>query len=134
MIRHLAKHLQSLAMVLGVPLALVVALQVLGHSSGEARADDNPSNGKEQVFDIVLHRGKRVSGPAVLEVHQGDEVTLHITTDTADEFHLHGYNLLVQLLPNKTAALHFLAKLTGRFTYELHRSDLELGALEVYPR
>jgi plastocyanin len=86
------------------------------------------------VFDIVVQRGKRVSGPAVLKVSQGDEVTLHITADTADEFHLHGYNLVVQLLPNNTATLHVVAKLTGRFTYELHKLDLELGALEVYPR
>jgi hypothetical protein len=86
------------------------------------------------VFDIVVQRGKRVKGPAVLKVSQGDEVTLHITADTADEFHLHGYNLIVQLQPNSTATMHIVAKLTGRFTYELHKSDLELGALEVYPR
>jgi heme/copper-type cytochrome/quinol oxidase subunit 2 len=97
-------------------------------------ADQNRTDGKGQVFDIVVQQGKRVSGAPVLKVQQGEEVTLHITTDTADEFHLHGYNLLVQLRPHQTATLHFVAKLAGRFTYELHKSDLELGALEVYPR
>lgn len=98
------------------------------------RADQDRADGKGQIFDIVVQQGKRVSGAPVLKVQQGEDVTLHITTDTADEFHLHGYNLLVQLLPHKTATLHFVAKLAGRFTYELHKSDLELGALEVYPR
>jgi heme/copper-type cytochrome/quinol oxidase subunit 2 len=99
-----------------------------------SQADQNRTDGKGQVFDIVVQQGKRVSGAGVLKVQQGEEVTLHITSDTADEFHLHGYNLLVQLRPHQTATLHFVAKLAGRFTYELHKSDLELGALEVYPR
>ena len=101
------------------------------HSGAE---EQNSAAGKGQVFDIVVQQGKRVSGPGVLKVQQGEDVTLHITTDSADEFHLHGYNLLVQLRPHQTATLHFVAKLAGRFTYELHKSDLELGALEVYPR
>jgi heme/copper-type cytochrome/quinol oxidase subunit 2 len=108
----------------------VLALLVSLHS----QADQDRTEGKGQVFDIVVQQGKRVSGAGVLKVQQGEDVTLHITSDTADEFHLHGYNLLVQLRPHQTATLHFIAKLAGRFTYELHKSDLELGALEVYPR
>jgi plastocyanin len=114
-------------------LALFGTLQVQRLSFAQTKAADAQSE-TGHVFDIVVQRGKRVSGPAVLKVSQGDEVTLHITADTADEFHLHGYNLIVQLLPNNTATMHVVAKLTGRFTYELHKSELELGALEVYPR
>jgi hypothetical protein len=89
---------------------------------------------KPNTFDIVVQRGKRVSEPAILKVRKGDEITLRITTDSAEEFHLHGYNLHVQLTPERMATLQFTAKLTGRFVYELHRSGLELGALEVYPQ
>jgi hypothetical protein len=89
---------------------------------------------KPNAFDIVVQRGRRISEPAILKVHQGDDVTLRITTDSAEEFHLHGYNLHAQLTPERTATLRFAAKLTGRFVYELHRSGLELGALEVYPQ
>jgi heme/copper-type cytochrome/quinol oxidase subunit 2 len=86
------------------------------------------------VYDIVVQRGKRVSEPAVLKVHQGDDVKFRITSDVADKFHLHGYNLEVPVSPERSAVLEFTAKLTGRFTYELHKSGLELGALEVYPQ
>jgi hypothetical protein len=89
---------------------------------------------KPNILDIVVQRGRRISEPAVIKVHEGDEVTLHITTDRADELHLHGYNLHVQVSPEKTAVLQFTAKLTGRFPYELHKSELELGAVEVYPQ
>lgn len=86
------------------------------------------------VFDVVIQNGRRLSEPAVLRVHEGDEVTLRITSDTADEFHLHGYDVQVAVTPERTAILKLKAKRTGRFTYELHKSGLELGALEVYPR
>jgi len=86
------------------------------------------------VYDIVVQRGKRVSEPSVLKVHQGDDVKFRITSDVTDEFHLHGYNLGVPVSPERSAVLQFTAKLTGRFTYELHKSGLELGALEVYPK
>jgi heme/copper-type cytochrome/quinol oxidase subunit 2 len=109
-----------------------LALSTLGAICPAAGAEPAPLSSHE--FDIVVQQGKRISGPAVLKVQQGDDVVLQVTTDTADELHLHGYNLLVKLLPNRAATLHFTAKLTGRFTYELHKSDLELGALEVYPR
>ena len=86
------------------------------------------------VFDLVIQRGRLVTGPAVIQVRQGDEVVLRLTCDTPDELHLHGYNLHVTLGPDKTATLQFNAKQTGRFGYELHHAKAELGALEVYPR
>jgi heme/copper-type cytochrome/quinol oxidase subunit 2 len=86
------------------------------------------------VYDIVVRGGRRISEPAVLKVHQGDEVKIRITSDVADEFHLHGYNLHLAVSPERSAVLQFTAKLTGRFTYESHKSGKELGALEVYPR
>ncbi|MFZ0008544.1 MAG: cupredoxin domain-containing protein [Steroidobacteraceae bacterium] len=109
-------------------------LLAAGAAAVAVAADQGGDAAQAHVVDIVVHQGKRVSGPAVIKVQQGDEVTLRITSDTADEFHLHGYNLLVHLAPNRTATLHFAAKLAGRFTFELHKADVELGAVEVYPR
>lgn len=86
------------------------------------------------VYDIVVQGGRRVSEPAVLKVRQGDDVKFRITSDVADEFHLHGYDLHVPVSPERSAVLEFTAKLTGRFTYELHKARLDLGALEVYPQ
>ena len=87
-----------------------------------------------KTLDVVVRNGRRVSEPAVLKVKQGDDVTLRVTSDAPDEMHLHGYDRHLKLVPGKTAVLEFNAKLSGRFTYELHKSGLELGAVEVYPR
>jgi len=89
---------------------------------------------QSNTLDIVVKGGRRISDQAILKVKKGEDVTLRITSDVADEFHLHGYNLHVVLLPDKMATLKFTAKLTGRFPFEFHKSGLELGALEVFPQ
>ena len=85
------------------------------------------------IYDIEMRGGKGISEP-VITVKQGDEVRLRIISDVRDEFHLHGYNLHVAVSPGRSGMLQFTAKLTGRFPYELHKTGLELGALEVYPK
>jgi FtsP/CotA-like multicopper oxidase with cupredoxin domain len=93
-----------------------------------------PAPAPPQIFDLVIRRGRLVSGPAVIQVHQGDEVTIHLTADASDELHLHGYDLHAQTRAGETTTLQFSATKTGRFGYELHHTQTELGALEVYPR
>jgi hypothetical protein len=93
-----------------------------------------PASVREDVFDLTIKSGKLRSGPAVLEVHQGERVTLNIRSDSRDELHLHGYDLHAQLGPGETTSLQFIADRTGRFGMELHKVHSELGALEVYPQ
>ena len=97
-----------------------------------ARAD-SPSMHRE-VFELAIKGGRLVSGQAVLQVHEGEQVTLHIRSDSSDELHLHGYDLHARIRPGETASLQFTADRTGRFGIELHRANTELGALEVYPQ
>ena len=86
------------------------------------------------MIDLFIEKGRIVRGPGVIQVKQNDHVVFHVTSDQADEMHLHGYNLRLRLKPRERATLEFDARRTGRFTFELHRLDAELGALEVYPR
>jgi hypothetical protein len=96
-------------------------------------AASNPSQAKD-IFDFVLKDGKLASGQSVIQVHRGEQVVLRIKSNTADELHLHGYDLQARITPQETAVLEFSANRTGRFTLELHEAQTELGALEVYPR
>jgi hypothetical protein len=125
-----------------VALVLVVALwhvfrphapprQAPGGAPGAAAS--NPAPGKD-VFDLVLKDGKLASGQSVIQVHQGEQVVLRISSNATDELHLHGYDLHARITPRETAVLEFNANRTGRFTLELHEAQTELGALEVYPR
>jgi len=87
-----------------------------------------------QVYSLVVSKGRRVSGPELIQVHVGDTVTLEVTSDQPDELHLHGYDLHLKLLPGEPGRLSFTASHSGRFDYELHHAQLELGALEVLPQ
>jgi hypothetical protein len=89
---------------------------------------------RNDVFELVIKGGKLVEGPVVLQVHQGEQVTLSIRSDSSDELHLHGYDLHARINPGEPVSLRFTADHTGRFGLELHKAHSELGALEVYPQ
>jgi heme/copper-type cytochrome/quinol oxidase subunit 2 len=85
---------------------------------------------KPNFFDIVVQNGKVETGGAI-SVRKGDDVTLHITTDVADEFHLDGYDLDTKISPARSASLTFKASSAGRFEYQLRQSNQKLGVLDV---
>ena len=109
------------------------------HPGGLAAQTSIPSNqtfkitvqyARPNVFDIVVQNGRLETGGAI-RVRKGDDVTLHITTDAADEFHLDGYDLDTKVSPERSASLQFKASSAGRFAYQLRQSNQKLGVLEV---
>ena len=89
---------------------------------------------KRHVFELFVKAGRLASGPAIIQVREGEAVTLRVSSDANDELHLHGFDLHARLTPGATAELEFVANRTGRFGLEMHESHRELGALEIYPR
>lgn len=133
---------------------LVVAVIVLGGlflAFKPQRQAQNPSDSKNvapietatpttsseletKIFELVIQNKKIVSGPETIKITEGDEITIKITSDETEEFHVHAYDNSVELEPNKQATLTFTANLTGRFPFELEKSKTDLGALEVQPK
>lgn len=97
-------------------------------------SESAPVAAPAKIFRLELHNRRLVSGPAVITVAQGDAVTLQIVSDKADELHLHGYDLTLNLAANVLSELSFVADRSGRFDYELHHAHHDLGVLEVVPR
>ena len=93
-----------------------------------------PAAAEVQQIALVVKDGKLVSGPKVVRLKRDDQVNLSITSDRADEVHVHGYDLQAKLAANQTTSLEFVAKRTGRFAIELHKSNVELSVLEIYPK
>jgi hypothetical protein len=87
-----------------------------------------------KTYELVVRGRKLVNGERSLQAKQGEELSIRITVDEAEELHLHGYNLKLDLSPGKPGTLTFLADKSGRFEYELEKSRTELGVLEVQPR
>lgn len=88
----------------------------------------------ERVFELVVRDSKLFSGPAVLQVNQGDSVRIKITADMSDELHVHGYDKSVELIKDQPVELSFVADVAGRFPYELEEKEIDLGELIVNPK
>lgn len=82
------------------------------------------------TFEIVIE-GSAVSGGGRLSVPVGETVTLRFTSDVADEIHIHGYDLYVDLAPGETAEVSFPASIPGTVEIELHHGGREIASLEA---
>ncbi|MEV0199881.1 hypothetical protein [Nonomuraea sp. NPDC050691] len=90
-----------------------------GGRAGEARAD-------------ISVRAGRVSPPSGwLEARRGQTVAVTVTSDVADELHVHGYDRTAELRPGQPVTVRFRADLTGVFEVETHRSGLVLTQVAV---
>ena len=125
------------------------------------------SNTQDHIFDISVREGEMVprvetqtgnvllSNRKLIKINQNDTVTFRITSDVEGGFHLHGYDLLVDVGPTSKADMNFTADATGKFDIVLHEfesdsdhsdgdmknhsdhsddeSVVHLGVLEVHP-
>ncbi|HUP85008.1 MAG TPA: hypothetical protein VM143_04990 [Acidimicrobiales bacterium] len=85
------------------------------------------------VIELSIVGGNVEGGVRRETVKQGSQVTLRVTSDVADELHLHSYELKVDLVPGQSADLTFLAKIPGVFEVELENHDKKVLELEVKP-
>ena len=82
-------------------------------------------------IEITVKDGKVSPATRRVEVSQGTAVRLLVTSDVADELHVHGYDIRQDLPAGQQATLDFTADLTGVFEVESEQSHLQLVQLEV---
>jgi hypothetical protein len=106
----------------------VLCVACLSLVSFELRAAD------PVLIEFDVEGGRVVGGTRVIRLARNDSVRLVVRSEKPDELHLHGYNLRADVGPTRPVVLNFIASRTGRFNAELHRSGVELGVLEIYPK
>jgi hypothetical protein len=91
------------------------------------------------VQRIRLKGGVPVGGVEDLEVTSGEKVRLNVTSDAADEIHVHGYDL-TKTIPEGggTVRFRFTADREGIFEIESHEAEHQgreplIAELEVRP-
>lgn len=77
--------------------------------------------------------GEPVGGVQKIELEKGDRAEIDVTSDEADEAHLHGYDLEEELVPGKTAKFRFKANLEGIYEMELHHHGTPIARITVKP-
>lgn len=112
---------------------IVIAVATLGWYYLAPDKASAPAGTGIKAFSLVVEERRVVSGASTLVVQQGDTVSITITADESDEFHLHGYDLSTDFEAGTPATLTFTASQSGRFPFEMEGSKTELGELNVEP-
>ncbi len=68
-----------------------------------------------------------------VDIDQGERVVLVIRSAIADQVHVHGYDLLADVAPGRTARITFTADVPGRFEIELEDRGEPIAELRVSP-
>ena len=66
-------------------------------------------------------------------IERDQRVTLIVSSDVADEVHVHGYDLMAEVAPGSHARISFEASVPGRFDVELESRAIQIAELRVSP-
>lgn len=114
-------------------LVIVAALVVL--LAGGAYLAFGRGGAAAQAWNIDLIVSGDSMRPDRISVHEGDTVTLSVTTDRKEEIHLHGYDLRFEPeQAGQKVTRTFTADKTGSFEIEIEDRSKTIGELEVGPR
>jgi hypothetical protein len=89
------------------------------------------SSAADKRFTITFADGRASGDTGRLKVALGDSVSITVTSQSADEVHLHGYDVLAPVSANMPAVLTFEAKIPGVFELELEDLGVQLASLQV---
>jgi len=92
-----------------------------------------PEVEKPTVVRVVVVNGAPKGGIVRKSVEKGDRVVIVVKSDVADEVHLHGYDLKLDVAAGGTTRIAFRANVPGRFEVELEERGVQIADLTVEP-
>ncbi len=96
-----------------------------------APSSPNDSAAEDALVVEVTFANGAVEGDRQAQVPVGEEVTVRVSSDVADEVHVHGYDRFADVAPGEVAELRFVADLAGVWEVELEEAGVQLLQLEV---
>jgi plastocyanin len=102
-----------------------------GSSSAGTAPSSSASTPAGQRIEVQVSGGEVSGDTGRVPVAAGEHVTLVITSDVADEVHVHGYDLEAELSPGQPTEIAFDATIPGVFEVELHEAGTQLLSLQV---
>ncbi|MGH3946018.1 MAG: hypothetical protein ACRDSI_13385 [Pseudonocardiaceae bacterium] len=100
-------------------------------AGASARPAPAPAGPTVRTISITV-RGTQVTGETGrVTVALGTPITLAVTSDAADQIHVHGYDRRAEIPAGATSSVSFTANAPGVFEVELEGSKLQLVQLQV---
>jgi hypothetical protein len=127
------RALAGLVLALALPLAGCAgkAPAATGSSGASSSGTSAGSSNATQRIVVTITHGKASGDTGRIPVRVNSHVTIQVTSDTADEVHLHGYDIEKELVPGKPSTISFVADQTGIFEVELHKANVVILHLQV---
>ncbi|OBJ00603.1 hypothetical protein [Mycobacterium sp. 1465703.0] len=107
--------------------ALVCGLVACGGSTGKSPTEP-------LMMDVTIAHGQVNPTNAALQAKVHQQITLHVTSDAADELHVHStpdHKFQVAAAPNQT--FQFAVDVPGNVAVELHHLDRTIATIQVQP-
>jgi hypothetical protein len=101
--------------------------------SGKAAPEAEKPAGKEDVPTIVVENGEPVGGVQELEFSAGEEIRFRVSSDAAEEIHVHGYDIAKDVPAGGTVEFDFPAELEGIYEAELEGLGVQIAELRINP-
>jgi uncharacterized cupredoxin-like copper-binding protein len=117
-----------IGVLLGGIVVIVAAFVIISSTSGDDSAPDNAS------ASITVANGRPDGGLKHITVEKGGTINLAVTSNIADEVHVHGYDVEKEVKAGGTVRFHIKANMDGVFEVEVHKPTAnQIAELEVKP-
>ncbi|MGZ4270789.1 MAG: hypothetical protein ACXVSX_16465 [Solirubrobacteraceae bacterium] len=111
---------------------IVIAFVVLSGGS-DSSSTPTTATGASAVPTVRVVDAKPQGGVLDVSFKKGGTVRFRVASDTADEIHVHGYDLHKDVVKGGTVTFSFPAKIEGRFVVELETHGAQIAQLDVTP-
>ena len=111
-------------------IAVAMVVLVVGYLLIRGGGDKSDSGGGATVRVV---NAKPEGGVKKLEFKKGDQVNFKVVSDTADEIHVHGYDLMKDVEKGGSVSFSFKGSIDGRFVVELEDHKQQIAELDVTP-
>ncbi len=115
------------AKVLALLVLAFVAGFALASCGGDGDGKATTEAVKPTVVRVTVAGGVPESGIVRATVAKGDRVVLVVSSDFADEVHLHGYDISRDVTAGGTVRIQFTADVPGRFEVEPRSAEFKSG-------
>jgi FtsP/CotA-like multicopper oxidase with cupredoxin domain len=119
---------QRIGLLVAALVIVVVAVILIG--SGGSDNTEKTASGPQTVTVV---NGKPDGGVKTITYNKGDTVDLTVKSDTADEIHIHGYDLHKDVEKGGSVHFTFPASIDGKFVVELENAGEQIASLQVQP-
>lgn len=140
--------MQRLARIVPVLLVLTAMTGACGGSSGSDLASSpvpSPSvplsptpvasgvasDSAQQTLSLTVSKGKVTGDTGRVKVALGTRLRITVTSDVADEIHVHLYDLMQEISANSPGSIEFVADKPGVVEVELEHAKLPLTHLAI---